>query len=103
MNIGNADIHKAVDLIRVGEDAERHRRLVGGRPAPDIDNEPRIRDLNVRRGAFAVASAQNVRAEDLFVEASLSVDVGDSEKMCHREPVPRRHLIALLLDLYAAH
>ena len=33
VNIRNSEIHKAVDVIRVGE-AERYRRLVRGRPAP---------------------------------------------------------------------
>ena len=33
LDIRNAEIHKAVDVIRVG-DAERHRRLIRGRPAP---------------------------------------------------------------------
>jgi hypothetical protein len=75
LNIGNADIHEAPDLIRVGEDAERYRRLVGGRPAPDVDNEPRIGDLNAPGSAIAVAAAQNATAKDRFVEASRSVDV----------------------------
>jgi hypothetical protein len=56
LNIRDADIHKTTDLIRVG-DAERYRRLVGGRPAPDVDKEPHIRDLNVPGRAAAVASA----------------------------------------------
>jgi hypothetical protein len=30
-------------------------------------------------------------------------DVGDGEKMRDTEPVARRHLIALLFDLYGAH
>src|SRR6476660_5907204 len=34
MNIRNAEIHKAVDVIRVG-DAQRDRRLIRGRPAPN--------------------------------------------------------------------
>ena len=89
-------------LIRVG-DAEGYRRLVGGRPASDVDEEPRIRDLNVPRRAVAVASAQNATAEDLFIEASRSVDVGDGEKICDTDPLPRGHLIALLFDLYAVH
>ncbi len=100
LNIRNADIHKAVDVIRVG-DAKRYRRLVGGRPAPGVDKQPSIRDLNVRRRADAVAFAQNATVEDLFVEASRSVDVGDGEKMCDADSVPRGHLIALLFDLYA--
>jgi hypothetical protein len=103
LNICNADIHKAADLIRVGQDAERYRRLIGGRAAPDVDNEPRIRDLNMPRCTLAVASAQNAAAEDFFIEASRSVDVGDGEKMCDGEPVARGHLIALLFDLYAVH
>jgi len=88
MDIRNADIHKAVDPIRVG-DAERYRRLVGGRPAPDLDEEPSIRDLNVRGRAFAVASAQNATAEDLLIEAGRPVDVGNGEKMCDGEPLAR--------------
>ena len=89
MNIRNADIHKAADLIRVGEGAKRYRRLVGGRPAPDVDEEPSIRDLNVRRRAIAVASAQNATAEDLLIEAGRPVDVGNGEKMCDGEPLAR--------------
>src|SRR5271167_4496266 len=102
LDIRNADIHKAVELIRVG-DAERYRRLVGGRPAPDVDKEPSIRDLNVRGRAFAVATAQNATAENLLIEASRPVDVGDGKKMCDGEPLARGHLIALLFDLYRVH
>ena len=69
MNIGDADVQKAADLIRVGEDAERYRRLVWSGPTTDIDNEPRIRDLDVPRRALAIAQAQNAAAKDLFVEA----------------------------------
>jgi hypothetical protein len=32
-----------------------------------------------------------------------SLDVGDGEKMRDADPLSRGHLIALLLDLYAAH
>src|ERR1700733_15296404 len=102
MDIRNADIHKAVNLIRVG-DAERYRRLVGGRPAPDVDKQPGIRKLNVRGRAFGVAAAQNATAEDLLIKASRPVDVGDGEKMCDGEPLARGHLIALLFYLYRVH
>ena len=47
MNICNADIQEAADLIRIGGDTERYRRLVRGGAAPDVDNQPGIRDLNV--------------------------------------------------------
>src|ERR1700685_1255776 len=103
MNIRAAEIHKAADLIRVGEDANRYRRLVGGRPAPDVDKEPRIRDLNVPRRALAVASAQSAAAKDRFIEAKRSVDVGDCEKVCDADSVPWGHLIALVFDLYAVY
>jgi hypothetical protein len=86
LDIGNADIHKAADLIRVGEDAERYRRLVGGRAAPDVHNEPRIRDLNVPGRTLAVASAQTAAAEDLLIEICRSIDVGDGDKKCDGEP-----------------
>src|SRR5437764_5173115 len=81
LDIGDADIHKAVDVIRVG-DSEGYSRLIRRRPAPDVDQEPRIRDLNVRRCARAVASALDATFEDGFIEASRSVDIGDGEKMC---------------------
>src|SRR5260221_4819090 len=101
MNIRNAEIHKAVDVIRVG-DAERYRRLIRGRPAPNVQNHPDIRKLKVPR-RVAVTQAQNASTEDLFVVASRSLDIGDGEKMRDADPLSRRHLIALLFDLYAAH
>ncbi len=101
VNIRNAEIHKAVDVIRVG-DAERHRRLIRGRPAPDVENHPDIRKLKVRR-RVAVAHGQDASAEDLFLVASRSLDVGDREKMRDADPLSRGHLIALLVDLYGVH
>src|SRR5436190_19450236 len=83
-------------------DAERYRRLIRGRPASNVQNHPDIRKLKVP-GRVAVTQAQNASAEDLFVVASRSLDVGDGEKVCDAEPVSRGHLITLLLDLYAAH
>src|SRR5271168_1565954 len=101
LNIRNAEIHKAIDVIRVG-DAERDRRLIRGRPAPNIQNHPDIRKLKVPR-RVAVTQAQNASAEDLFVVASRSLDVGDGEKMRDADPFSRGHLIALLFDLYVVH
>src|ERR1700758_4539923 len=101
LNIRNAEIHKAVELIRVG-DAERYRRLIRGWPASNVQNHPDVRKLKVPR-RVAVTQAQNASAEDLFVVASRPLDVGDGEKMCDADPLSRGHLIALLLDLYAAH
>src|SRR5271168_1040370 len=99
MNIRNADIHEAADRIGIGGDAERYRWFVGCRTAPDVDNEPRVRDLDVPRRA----SAQNATSEDRFVESSRSFDVGDGEKVCDGKPILRRHLIAFLLDLHLVH
>ena len=48
LNIRNTNIHKAVDLVRVG-DAQRYCRLVRGRAASDVDKEPRIRELKITR------------------------------------------------------
>src|SRR5271154_6175645 len=75
--------------------------LSGVGPPPTLTIQPRIRDLNVPRRALAVAQAQNAAAKDLFVVASRSLDVGDSEKMRDGETLPRGHLIAVLFDLYA--
>jgi hypothetical protein len=85
LNIRNAKIHKAVDVIRV-EDAQRYRRLVRGGPASDVDNQPSIRDLNAPRRTLAVASAQNAADKDLFIKISRPVDVGDGDEMCDGEP-----------------
>src|SRR5579864_2236355 len=101
LNISDAEVHKAVDVIRVG-DAERYRRLVRGRSAPNVQNHPDIRELKVRR-RVAVTHGQNASAEDLFVVASRSLDVGDSKKMRDADPLARRHLIAFLFDLYGVH
>jgi hypothetical protein len=103
LNICNADIHEAADCIGVGGDAERYRWFVGCRTAPDVDNEPRVRDLDVPWRAAALASAQNAPSEDRFVKSSRSFDVGDREKVCDGKPTLRRHLIAFLFDLYLVH
>jgi len=87
-------------MIRVGG-AEGYRRLICSRPASNVQNHPDIRELKVSGGALAIGSAQNASAEDLFVVASRSLDVGDGEKMRDADPFSRGHLIALLLDLYA--
>src|SRR5271170_2000147 len=101
LNIRNAEIHKAVDVIRIG-DAERYRRLIRGRPASNVPNHPDIRKLKVP-WRVAVTQAQNASAEDLFVVASRSLDVGDGEKMRDTDPLSRGHFIALLADLYFVH
>src|SRR5208282_1215109 len=101
LNVRHADVQKAVDVIRVG-DAERYRRLIRGRAAPNVQNHPDVRKLKVPR-RIAVTQAQNASAEDLFVVASRSLDVGDGEKMRDADPLSRGHLIALLFDLYRVH
>jgi hypothetical protein len=101
LNIRNAEIHKAVDVIWI-RDAERYRRLIRGRPASNVQNHPDIRKLKVR-WRVAVTQAQNASAEDLFVVSSRSLDVSDGEKVGDTDPRSRGHLIALLPDLYAAH
>src|ERR1022692_129691 len=101
LNVRNAEIHKAVDVIRVG-DAQRYRRLIRSRPAPNVQNHPDIRQLKVPR-RVAVTQAQNASAEDLFVVASRSIDVGHGEKLCDADPLSRGHLIALLFDMYGVH
>ena len=99
LDIRNPEIHKAVDVIRVG-DAERDRWLIRSRPSANVQNHPDIRKLKVPR-RVAVTQAQNASAEDFFVVASRSLDVGDGEKMRDADPILRGHLIALLIDLYA--
>jgi hypothetical protein len=101
LNIRNAEIHEAVDVIRIG-DAERHRRLVRGRPASNVQNHPDIRKLKVRR-RVPVTHSQNASAKDLLVVANRSLDVGDGKKMRDADPLSRGHLITLLFDLYPVH
>src|SRR5580700_4938867 len=101
LNIRNAEIHKAVDVSRVG-DAKRYRRLIRGRAASNVQNHPDIRKQEVR-GRVAVTQGQNASAEDLFVVAGRSLDVGDSEKLRDADPVARGHLIALFFDLNGVH
>jgi hypothetical protein len=74
-------------VIRV-RDAERYRRLIRGRPAPNLQNHPDIRKLKVPR-RLAVTQAQNASAEDPFVVASRSLDVGDGEKLRDADPLAR--------------
>jgi hypothetical protein len=64
---------------------------------------PGVRDLEVPRRAFAVASAQNATSEDRFVKSKRSFDVGDSDKVRDGNPILRRHLIGFLVDLYLVH
>src|ERR1700677_1072995 len=99
LNIRNAEIHKAVEVIRVG-DAERYRRLVRGRSASNVQDHPDIRKLKIPR-RVTVTQAQNASVEDLFVVSSRPLDVSDGEKLRDADSVPRGHLIALLFHLYA--
>jgi len=100
LNIGNPEIHKAVDVIRVG-DAKRYGRLIRSRPTADVKDHPDIRQLKVGR-RVAVTHTQNASAENLFVVPSRSFEVGDGKKTRDADPLARGHLIALLVDLYAA-
>ena len=101
LNIRHANIHKAAELIPVCEDAQRNCRLVRSRPASNVDNEPRIRDLNVPGSTLAIPSAQNAAAEHPFIEISRSIDVGDGDKKRDGKPITGRHLIALWFDMNA--
>jgi len=91
LNIRDAEVHKAVDVIRVG-DTERYRRLVWGRPSPNVQNHPDIRKQKVRR-RVAVTEGENASAEDLLVVAGRSLDVGDGEKLRDAAPVPEGTII----------
>jgi hypothetical protein len=94
----HAEIHKTVDVIRVG-DAEHDRRLIRLRPAADVQNHPDIRQLKVRR-RVAITHGQNKSAEDLFIITSRLLEVGYGEKTRDAHPLARGHLEALLVDLY---
>jgi hypothetical protein len=63
LNIRASDIHNTADLVV-------------GRPAYDVDDQPRIRDVDVSGAALAIASAQNVAFENPFMEVGRPVHVG---------------------------
>src|ERR1700722_171191 len=98
LNIRNPKIHKAVDVIRVRR-AERYRRLIRSRSAANVQNHPDIRKLKIRR-RVAITHGQNARAENLFVVASRSLEVGNSEKIRDADALLRGHLETVLADLY---
>src|ERR1700744_5197903 len=58
LNIRHAEIHKAVDVIRVGH-VEHHRRLIGRGPSSDVEDHPYVRELQIHRRAVDVPAAQN--------------------------------------------
>src|SRR5580693_953717 len=103
LNIGNADIHEAADLIGIGGNAEHCLWLVGCRTAPDINDEPHVRELEVARRTLGVASAQNATTEHLLVKSKRALDVCDDHKMRDGHPILWRHLVAFLVDLDLAH
>ena len=74
-----------VCCVGVG-DPECYGWFVGCRAATDVDDEPRVRELDVPRRAAAVASAQYATSEDRFVKASRSFDVGDGQEVCDGKP-----------------
>jgi hypothetical protein len=75
---------------------EPHLWFVWSWTATHVHYEPSIRDLNMSRCTFAVASAQNATAKDFFIKIGRPVDVGDSNEMCDGEPLSRWHLIIAL-------
>src|SRR5579862_671785 len=103
LNIGDAYIHKAADIIEVGRDAERHRRFIGRGATAEVHNEPHVRDLDESRRALVIAYGQNAAAKDLFVESSRPFDVGDGDKARYGDSVPGGHLVGFLSDLDLAH
>ena len=48
LNVRNADIHEATDMIRIGS-AKRHRRFIRCGTAANVENEPYVGDFDVRR------------------------------------------------------
>src|SRR5580698_5532708 len=101
VNICNAKVHKAVDVVWV-RDAEHYRRLIRSWAAANIQNHPNVFELKVCR-RVAVTQAQNASTENLFVIAGRSFDVGHGEKLRDAKTFSRWHDIGFLFDLYSAH
>jgi hypothetical protein len=99
-NVRNPDVHKATDRIGFGGNAQRYRRLIRCRTAADVDDEPGIRNLVIAWRAAFVAAAHNSTSEDLFIKFNRSIDVRDGDKKGDGDVMLRRHLIAILVNLY---
>src|SRR4051812_15669455 len=103
LDVSDADIHETADGIGVGRDAERDRGFVGcGSPA-DVDDQPRVRDLDVSWRTAAIATAQDATSEHRFVKPKRSLDIRDRQEVRDGEPHLRGHLIAALFDVHLAH
>src|SRR5580698_1763010 len=101
LDVRHAEIHEAIDVIRIGR-AKHHRRLVGRGPSPDVDDHPYIREPQIPRRTLAVGPGQNGRAEYLFVVPERPLDIRNGDEVRDADPFLRRHLIAFLFDSYAA-
>ena len=62
VDVGDADVEEAADVVGVARRLERHRRLViGGWPA-DVDDDPAVRERDDRRLPFRSTSPPSTPA-----------------------------------------
>jgi hypothetical protein len=98
LNIRNAEIHKAVDVIWVG-DAERYCRLIRGRPASNVQNHPDIRKLKILRRVYRDWKLISVAHEEGSLNDLRAVLGNDVAIKAYREgklPFPDGAIIARL-------
>src|SRR5262249_6615899 len=86
MDVSDADVEEAADVIRVGRRPEGHRRLViGGWPA-DVDDDPTVSERHNR----GLPLAQYLAPEHVGVEAPRSFDVRSDEEVREQHSSFRR-------------
>src|SRR5688500_18858355 len=71
LDVRHADVQEAARTVRVGGCLERDRRLVLGRPAADVDDDPAVGERDERR----LASQDGLAAEHLGIEAARALHV----------------------------
>jgi hypothetical protein len=83
-DVRDADVHEAADSLAILRRREVEGRLVVGRPAADIDDDPGVLELDdARRAVLAVHD--DFPAEDPRVEVQRLLYVRRNEKVRHGE------------------
>src|SRR3954453_1681765 len=85
LDVGDPDVEEAADAIAFGRRLERDRRLVVGRPAAGIDDNPAVREGHIR----GLAVADRLATEDIGVEPARPLDVVGHDEVREHDAVRR--------------
>ena len=88
MDIRDADIHEAAELVRVGRVLSVTVGLSGVGPPPTL-TIIHVLAIWMYPGAPCRHPAQDAASEDFFVKSDRSFNIGDGEKMRDSKPVMR--------------